>query len=144
MLSLMDKEADNALGGKTPLRILAADSSDCVGAAIANMLAGDEAEVRMTASGPETLAALASEDFDVVIVCATLADMDFIDLIMEVKRGSKPTPKIIAVSPGGRASSGCAMACALGQGVDGLLYEPFTLEELRATLARALAGNEGE
>lgn len=126
---------------RDPIRILVADSDDCIGDAIANMLPGDDEEVCLAGSGRETLKALAIESFDVLIVCATLADMDFIDLIWEVKRGAKPAPRIIAASPGGNACCGCAGACALGQGIDGFLYKPFTQAELLETLAGALAGN---
>jgi CheY-like chemotaxis protein len=126
---------------RDPIRILVADSEDCIGDAIATMLPGDDEEVRLVRSGRETLAALANEPFDVLIVCATLADMDFIDLIWKVKRGSKPAPRIIAASPGGDACCGCAGACAVGQGIDGFLHKPFTQEEFLETLDGALAGN---
>lgn len=124
------------------VRVLVADSPDSIGDVIASMFPGDGEELRLVSSGREALAALANDAFDVVIVCATLADMDFIDLIWQVKRGAKPAPKIIAASPGGNACCGCAGACAMGQGVDGILLKPFTQAEFLETLNSALAGSD--
>ncbi|MBA4136641.1 MAG: response regulator [Opitutus sp.] len=85
-------------------------------------------------SGREAIAILRAVSVDVLITDILMPDGDGLELI-QAARVRKPTPRIIAISGGGKylASAQC-LSLAGGFGADVVLRKPFDVDQLLAAL----------
>ncbi len=91
-------------------------------------------DVLAAASGPEAIAALDDQPADLVLTDFRMAEMDGLRLLEEVKRRD---PTIVVVLMTAFATVGNAVA-AMKAGAQDYVTKPFTLDEIRRTLERAL------
>lgn len=91
-------------------------------------------DVLAAASGPEAIAALDDQPADLVLTDFRMAEMDGLNLLEEVKRRD---PTIVVVLMTAFATVGNAVT-AMKAGAQDYVTKPFTLDEIRRTLERAL------
>lgn len=89
------------------------------------------------ADGRAALAEYDSQPFDLIITDLVMYGMEGMETIMEFRKRN-PRPRIIAMSGGGRISSGKLLPTAELLGAKASLAKPFSLEELKAAIENAL------
>jgi CheY-like chemotaxis protein len=116
-------------------RILVVDDQPAVRAAIKMLLEFDGHEIETAGSGPEALAMIQEEKFDLILTDYSMPVMTGRELAVEIKARlpSQPVGMITAYASMFRAFS------EPDTGTDFLLNKPFGLEELRAAIASALS-----
>ena len=118
---------------KTPGRILVVDDEALVRDSMRRMLMVYGHEVETSPGGPEALARLAEEQFDLVII----------DYFMPVMKGNELAALIRARNAGQRiimisASAELLQAFGAASSADLLIGKPIQLDELGEVVARAL------
>lgn len=88
-------------------------------------------------SGEEASARLDADDFDLVIADVRMPGMTGLDLLRDVKRRHPGIPVILMTAYGDPTLG------ALAPDADGFLRKPFGIDELWATVARALGVSPG-
>ena len=114
--------------------ILVVDDEQSVATTIEAILRLDGHDVVAVTSGAEAVRLLGERQFDVVLTDLRLADMDGIEILKEVQRTA---PETAAIMLTGYASLESAIA-ALRSGAYDYLLKPSDVEELRATVNRAI------
>ena len=114
--------------------VLVIDDEESVATTIEAILRMDGHDVTSTTTGAEALRLLNERRFDVVLTDLRLGDMDGIDVLREVQRTS---PETAAIMLTGYASLESAIA-ALRSGAYDYLMKPSDVDELRATVNRAI------
>ncbi len=114
--------------------VLVVDDEESVATTIEAILRLDGHDVIAVTSGAEAVRLLNERQFDVVLTDLRLGDMDGIDVLREVQRTSPDTASIMLT---GYASLESAVA-ALRSGAYDYLMKPSDVEELRATVNRAI------
>ncbi|HET7701738.1 MAG TPA: response regulator [Candidatus Limnocylindria bacterium] len=114
--------------------VLVVDDEESVATTIEAILKLDGHDVIAVTSGAEAIRLLNERQFDVVLTDLRLGDMDGIDVLREVQRTSPDTASIMLT---GYASLESAVA-ALRSGAYDYLMKPSDVEELRATVNRAI------
>ncbi|HEY6960032.1 MAG TPA: ATP-binding protein [Candidatus Limnocylindria bacterium] len=114
--------------------ILVVDDEQSVATTIEAILRLDGHDVVAVTSGTEAIRLLGERQFDVVLTDLRLADMDGIEILKEVQRTA---PETAAIMLTGYASLESAIA-ALRSGAYDYLLKPSDVEELRATVNRAI------
>ena len=114
--------------------ILVVDDEANVASTIRAILQLDGYDVVAATSGTEALRVLRTREFDVVLTDLRLGDVDGIEIVRTVHRSS---PETAAIMLTGYASLESAVA-ALRAGAYDYLMKPSDVEELRATVARAV------
>ena len=117
-------------------RILVVDDEPTVRDAIKMLLSFEGHDVETAGSGPDALALIQKEQFDLILTDYAMPAMTGEELATAIKaaRPKQPVGMITAYAP---------MLQASGEplkGVDFVISKPFALPELRAALARALPG----
>ncbi|MEW6426396.1 MAG: endopeptidase La [Thermodesulfobacteriota bacterium] len=120
----------------TRFRVLVVDDEPVARRNLEHALAKDSYQVRTAADGEEALRLLAAEPFDAVV---TDYKMEKIDGLGVLEGAKAIDPEIVVVMVTGYATTPTAVK-AMRQGSYHVLAKPLRLEELRATLAEALAG----
>jgi signal transduction histidine kinase len=115
-------------------RILVVDDEQSVATTIKAILELDGSAVTAVTSGKDALAQLREHEFDVVLTDLRLDDLDGIEILRETQ---KLWPDTVAIMLTGYASLESAVA-ALRSGAYDYLIKPSDVEELRATIGRAL------
>lgn len=118
----------------TPTSILVVDDEESVAITIKAILKMDGHDVTAVTSGAEAIRLLNERQYDVVLTDLRLGDMDGVDVLKEVQRTSPDTAAIMLT---GYASLESAVA-ALRSGAYDYLMKPSDVEELRATVNRAI------
>jgi signal transduction histidine kinase len=118
----------------TEATVLVIDDEESVATTIEAILTMDGHQVTAVTSGAEAVRLLNEKRFDVVLTDLRLADMDGIDVLREVQRTSPETASIMLT---GYASLESAVA-ALRSGAYDYLMKPSDVDELRATVNRAI------
>ena len=118
----------------TPTTVLVVDDEESVAITIRAILKMDGHEVTAVTSGAEAIRLLNERQYDVVLTDLQLGDMDGVDVLKEVQRTSPDTAAIMLT---GYASLESAVA-ALRSGAYDYLMKPSDVEELRATVNRAI------
>ena len=118
----------------TKATVLVIDDEESVATTIEAILRMDGHEVTSTTTGADALRLLNERRFDVVLTDLRLGDMDGIDVLREVQRTSSETAAIMLT---GYASLESAIA-ALRSGAYDYLMKPSDVDELRATVNRAI------
>ncbi|HLQ05408.1 MAG TPA: response regulator [Verrucomicrobiae bacterium] len=118
--------------------VLVVDDEESVATTIEAILRLDGHDVTAVTSGTEALRLLNERQFDVVLTDLRLADIDGVDVLREVQRTA---PETAAIMLTGYASLESAVA-ALRSGAYDYLMKPSDVEELRATVNRAIERRE--
>jgi signal transduction histidine kinase len=117
-----------------PATVLVIDDEESVATTIEAILRMDGHTVTSVTTGADAIRLLNAQRFDVVLTDLRLGDMDGIDVLREVQRTSPETASIMLT---GYASLESAVA-ALRSGAYDYLMKPSDVEELRATVNRAI------
>jgi signal transduction histidine kinase len=118
-----------------PARVLVVDGDAAVAQSVANILRQERHKVDTAGSAAEALEALAARAYDVVLTELSLAEQDGTRLVTEVRR-LLPPPCCVVLT--GYASLESAVA-ALRHGAYDYLVKPCVIEDLKQTVARAVA-----
>ena len=118
--------------------VLVVDDEESVATTIREILRLDGHTVTAVTSGAEALRLLNERQFDVVLTDLRLTDIDGIEVLREVQRTA---PETAAIMLTGYASLESAVA-ALRSGAYDYLMKPSDVEELRATVNRAIERRE--
>jgi DNA-binding NtrC family response regulator len=94
-----------------------------------------EYRVRCASNGEEALAALREDPSDLMLLDLNLPGIHGLDVLQIARERLKSPPTVVVIS--GDANVSMAVR-SLQDGASDYLVKPFSLEELRATLARAL------
>lgn len=122
-----------------PLTVLVADDEESIRVLIENWLVRSKHAVVTTGSATEAIAALKQRKFDLVITDVLMPDGDGLDLITALKL-AQPAARILAMSGGGRYVEGNdCLKMARGLGAHAVVMKPFSWEQLKASMAEALA-----
>ena len=114
--------------------VLVVDDEESVATTIQAILQLDGHEVVAVTTGAEAIRILGERQFDVVLTDLRLADVDGVEVLKEVQRTA---PETAAIMLTGYASLESAIA-ALRSGAYDYLMKPSDVEELRATVNRAI------
>ena len=114
--------------------VLVVDDEESVATTIEAILKMDGHDVTAVTTGVEAIRLLNERQFDVVLTDLRLGDMDGVEILREVQRTS---PESAAIMLTGYASLESAVA-ALRSGAYDYLMKPSDVEELRATVNRAI------
>jgi signal transduction histidine kinase len=115
-------------------RVLVVDDEQSVATTIKAILELDGNEVTAVTSGKEALTQIREHEFDVVLTDLRLDDLDGIEILRETQ---KLWPDTVAIMLTGYASLESAVAAMRGGAYD-YLIKPSDVDELRATIGRAL------
>jgi signal transduction histidine kinase len=115
-------------------KILVVDDEQSVATTIKAVLELDGNEVTAVTSGADALSQLREHEFDIVLTDLRLDDLDGIEILRETQ---KLWPDTVAIMLTGYASLESAVA-ALRSGAYDYLIKPSDVDELRATIGRAL------
>jgi len=115
-------------------KVLVVDDEQSVATTIKAILELDGCEVTAVTSGKDALAQLREHEFDIVLTDLRLDDLDGIEILRETQ---KLWPDTVAIMLTGYASLESAVA-ALRSGAYDYLIKPSDVDELRATIGRAL------
>ena len=114
--------------------VLVVDDEESVATTIEAILKLDGHDVIAVTNGADAIRYLNERQFDVVLTDLRLGDMDGIDVLREVQRTAPDTASIMLT---GYASLESAVA-ALRSGAYDYLMKPSDVDELRATVNRAI------
>ncbi len=120
---------------QTTYRILVVDDEPTVCKAIQMMLRHYGHDVQIATDGTAALAVFADGQFDLVITDYLMPEMKGDQLVAEIKR-SRPAQRIVMITA--FADDFLAYGKPTG-GVNGVLNKPFSLADLRAAIAQAMA-----
>jgi PAS domain S-box-containing protein len=125
------------LRGPASLRILAADDNPTNQMVLQALLAELGAEVAFVANGAEAVQAVASQDFDIVLMDVQMPVMDGMAAARAIRalEGRRARTPIIAVTADAMAEQ---VAACVAAGMDGHVAKPLRLEELFAVIQQAL------
>src|ERR1700716_618366 len=115
-------------------KVLVVDDEQSVATTIKAILEIDGNEVTAVTSGKEALTQLREHEFDIVLTDLRLDDLDGIEILRETQ---KLWPDTVAIMLTGYASLESAVT-ALRSGAYDYLIKPSDVDELRATIGRAL------
>jgi signal transduction histidine kinase len=115
-------------------KILVVDDEQSVATTIKAILQLDGNEVTAVTSGKDALAQLRANEFDVVLTDLRLDDLDGIEILRETQ---KLWPDTVSIMLTGYASLESAVT-ALRSGAYDYLIKPSDVDELRATIGRAI------
>jgi signal transduction histidine kinase len=115
-------------------KVLVVDDEQSVATTIKAILELDGSEVTAVTSGTEALAQIREHEFDVVLTDLRLDDLDGIEILRETQ---KLWPDTVSIMLTGYASLESAVT-ALRSGAYDYLIKPSDVDELRATIGRAL------
>ena len=115
-------------------KILVVDDEQSVATTIKAILQLDGNQVTAVTSGKEALDLLRQQEFDVVLTDLRLDDLDGIEILRETQ---KLWPDTVSIMLTGYASLESAVT-ALRSGAYDYLIKPSDVDELRATIGRAL------
>ena len=99
-------------------------------------------EVVHAADGRAGLAAFERSPVDVVVTDINMPEMDGIEVISTFRR-LYPNVPIVAISGGGLFPKQMLLSSAHALGADEIVSKPFDLQEIVATMERALASKAG-
>jgi signal transduction histidine kinase len=115
-------------------KILVVDDEQSVATTIKAILQLDGSEVTAVTSGKEAVDLLKEQEFDIVLTDLRLDDLDGIEILRETQ---KLWPDTVSIMLTGYASLESAVT-ALRSGAYDYLIKPSDVDELRATVGRAL------
>jgi CheY-like chemotaxis protein len=123
-------------------RILLVDDDDVSRGAVHRMLERLGHDVHSTAQGGEAIVRYQTDPADLVITDLIMPDTDGLEIIQELRR-SHPAVRILAISGGGRVEAEEYLSVARKFGAIEVLAKPFTGQELKLAVERALGPGPG-
>jgi len=120
------------------IRVLLVDDDDLSRGAVHKMLERAGYVVHSTAKGSEAIVRYKTEKADLVITDLIMPDTDGLEIIQELRR-TDPAVRILAISGGGRVDAEEYLSVARKFGALEVLPKPFTGQELKQAVERALA-----
>lgn len=118
-------------------KILVIDDEHLVRASVEAILRGQGHDVILADNGREGLKHLRDGLFDLIVTDLIMPEMEGIETIQAIRR-LPSSPKIIAISGGGRRQIGDFLDIARELGADRTLRKPFTADELIGAVNGAL------
>lgn len=118
-------------------RILLVDDDDLSRGAVHKMLERAGYSVSSTGHGKEVIARYRAEPVDLVITDLIMPDTDGLEIIQLLRR-MDPQVRILAISGGGRVDAEEYLSVAQKFGAIGVLPKPFSGQELKQSVERAL------
>ncbi len=116
------------------MRVLIVDGETAIAEFLAHSLAGVGYQVACVPHGGEALSRLSSEQFDLLLVEAHLADMPGLTLVEKIRQRKGDLPIVMA----GNGSSVEDRVRGLDAGADDFITKPFALVELQARMKAVL------
>ena len=135
---------NSQLGGRIPLRILAADDVRTNRELIRQLLGFFGYEVEIVENGAEVLAALGRRGFDLILLDVQMPVMDGLEAAREIVRLQPDPgrrPKMVALTAS--SSAGDREAC-LAAGINDCLAKPISPKAFEACVVRLFAGNSAD
>lgn len=120
-------------------RILLIDDDDTSRQAVQRMLERAGHTVDSTGNGREAIDRYQAGEVDLLITDLIMPEMDGLEIIQEVRR-KDPGARILAISGGGRVQAEEYLSVARKFGAVEVLPKPFTSQDLKAAVDRALGG----
>ena len=120
------------------IRVLLVDDDDLSRGAVHKMLERAGYAVHSTSKGSEAIVRYKTERSDLVITDLIMPDTDGLEIIQELRR-MDPAVRILAISGGGRVDAEEYLSVARKFGALEVLPKPFTGQELKQAVERALA-----
>jgi CheY-like chemotaxis protein len=121
----------------TAKRILVIDDEDLIRELVKEMLEAEGYIVSTAANGKEGVLLYRRELPDLIITDIFMPEMEGLETIRELQRGS-PNVKIIAISGGGERGMLSFLAYAKRFGALGALEKPFSRQDLLRTVSEVL------
>jgi len=121
------------------MRILLVEDDTMIGAAVRTALRQEAYAVDWVRTGKEVQAALANENFDLVLLDLGLPDLDGVALLGQLRAQGKALPVIIITARDGVEDR----IRGLDAGADDYMVKPFDLDELAARIRSALRRSAG-
>jgi DNA-binding NtrC family response regulator len=119
-------------------RILLVDDDDLSRGAIHRMLERAGYTVYSTGQGSQAILRYKTDPADVVITDLIMPETDGLEIIQELRKND-PAVRILAISGGGRVDAEEYLSVARKFGALEVLSKPFTGQELKQAVERALA-----
>lgn len=120
-------------------RILLVDDDELSRGAVQKMLERAGHQVQSTGNGSEAIAQYRPGQVDLLITDLIMPETDGLEIIQTIRR-MDPAARILAISGGGRVEAEEYLSVARKFGALEVLSKPFTGEELKQAVARALSG----
>jgi DNA-binding NtrC family response regulator len=127
-------------GNLMSARILITDDDGVSCQLFAKVLKGEGYEVEWVQTGEETLARLAQKEPDLLLIDVRLPGMTGLDVTRTVRKKHPALPVIVMTGFGSMETA----VEALQEGAFDYISKPMNLEELKHTIARALARREAQ
>ena len=118
----------------TPPHVLVVDDEPDIRTLLQTLLSVSEYAVTTAADGPQALASIRQQSFDLLVIDLKLPGLDGLSVIREAKR-LQPALAVIIIT--GNSSESAAVE-AINLGVSGYLVKPFRAPQLLAAVTRAL------
>lgn len=122
-------------GKEISKRILMVDDNEIIRDAVADFLVSLGYEVALAVNGIEALAVFLDKSFDLVLTDLEMPAMDGFILAGHIKANSPNTPVIMLTG----ADRGTVLKMVAAGPVDSIIFKPFMLDDLEASVQRALA-----
>ena len=119
-------------------RILLVDDDDLSRGAVHRMLERAGYSVHSTGQGTQAILRYKTDGADLVITDLIMPETDGLEIIQELRR-MDPAVRILAISGGGRVDAEEYLSVARKFGAIEVLPKPFTGQELKQAVERALA-----
>jgi DNA-binding response OmpR family regulator len=119
-------------------RILVADDNAEVAQFISRSLTRDGHDVVTVPDGKQAIDHMAREVFDLLITDVVMPDVGGLDVLRSLRK-TAPEARIVAMSGGGRGSAAQYLELAQSFGATVTIEKPFSVAELNAAVAAALA-----
>lgn len=118
--------------------ILVVDDEPGIRLYLKRLLGNDGFVVRTAADGDEALASIAAEPPDLVILDVMVGGRDGYEICETIRQNAKSAAiKVVMLSAKSRAIE---IEKGMAMGADAYLTKPFSMDELRETVRRQLAG----
>ena len=124
-------------------RIIIADDDPGFGSMLERVLSQDGHTVELAENGRQALALIRKQPPDMLICDVIMPDMEGVELLLTL-RLEVPKLPTLAISGGGRFGSADYLNLARKAGAREILAKPFTPEQLKVAVEKALSSVQGE
>jgi DNA-binding response OmpR family regulator len=118
-------------------QILIIDDDEMTRQTLSTALEQSGFQVEVAADGKEGIRKFRSGSFDLAIVDIWMPQKDGLDTLIEIRQHT-PNAKVIAISGGGELGITTPLEWAKRLGAVAVLIKPFSIEDLRAAVRKAL------